>query len=160
MPDQQTEADLATVARQAASHAAHEHEFGPSYPWEAAQLADAVLAAADQAAAGEAQTDQMVAIHQMIGAAVRYQDNKYGPFAATIAGVRLAIACLEDELDEVKGAWRSERSPKRGTRAWAATTSEVMDVLAIAVRLLRDMGVGDWTSVAAGAGTPGDEASA
>lgn len=86
--------------------------------------------------------DQMTEIHRMIEVAVGYQDGKYGSFASDVAGVRLAVACLEDEVAEVKDAWRSERKPKRGTRAWAATTSEVMDVVAVGVRLLRDMGVG------------------
>jgi hypothetical protein len=84
----------------------------------------------------------MIEIHRMIDVAVNYQDSRYGPFTRDIPGVRLALACLEDEMDEAKQAWRSDRKPKPGTEGWAATTSEVMDIVAVGVRLLRDMGVG------------------
>jgi hypothetical protein len=81
-------------------------------------------------------------IHRLIDVAVGFQDRRYGPFTADVGGVRLGLACLEDEIDEAKHAWRAERKPKRGTKAWAETTAEVMDVVAVGVRLLRDMGVG------------------
>jgi NTP pyrophosphatase (non-canonical NTP hydrolase) len=89
---------------------------------------------------GEGQ--QAAEIHRMIDVCVQYQDGRYGPFTMDVGGVRLALACLEDEITEAKDAWRSERKPKPGTKAWAHTTSEVMDVLVVAFRLLRDMGVG------------------
>ena len=82
-------------------------------------------------------------ILRMLRLAVDHQDRRYGPFTPDVSGVRLALACLEDEVDEAKDAWRSERKPRRGTKAWATTTAEVMDVAAVSVRLLRDMGVGE-----------------
>lgn len=87
-------------------------------------------------------SDQMPELHRMIDIAVSYQDRKYGSFSRDVPGIRLGLAVLDDELREALAEWRSERKPKRGTRAWAATTAEVMDVVAVGVRLLRDMGVG------------------
>jgi NTP pyrophosphatase (non-canonical NTP hydrolase) len=82
--------------------------------------------------------DQLAEIHRLIDAAVRYQDRRYGSFGSDVAGVRLALACLQDELAEALDAWRTERRSPH----WGATGSEVMDVVAVAVRLLRDIGVG------------------
>jgi hypothetical protein len=63
------------------------------------------------------------------------QDEKHGPFEGTILGrSRLAIACLEDEVEEAREAWRSER---KGL-LWEATREEVLQVAAVAIRALRD----------------------
>ncbi len=63
------------------------------------------------------------------------QDDKHGPFEGTILGrSRLAIACLEDEVLEVREAWQDER----GALGWEATRAEVLQVAAVAIRTLRD----------------------
>jgi hypothetical protein len=63
------------------------------------------------------------------------QDEKHGPFEGTILGrSRLALACLEDEVEEARDAWRSER---KGL-LWEATREEVVQVAAVAIRTLRD----------------------
>ncbi len=68
-------------------------------------------------------------------AEVARQDDKHGPFEGTILGrSRLALACLEDEVDEATVAWRSERTALN----WTATRGEVLQVAAVAVRTLRD----------------------
>lgn len=65
------------------------------------------------------------------------QDDKHGPFdrATSVASVRLAIACLEDEIKETKKAWRKERKAPH----WNRTCDEALDVAAIAFRILRDI---------------------
>ena len=81
-------------------------------------------------------------LHKMLDLAVQYQDRKYGPFTPDVPGVRLALAVMRDETKEALDAWREERDPKPGTKAWALTAEETMQVAAICFRLLRDMGVG------------------
>ena len=65
------------------------------------------------------------------------QDAKHGRFTATSAlGVsRLAIACLEDEIQEVKDAWRAERKEPH----WRQTKAELIQVAAVAMRAIRDL---------------------
>ena len=65
------------------------------------------------------------------------QDAKHAWFSATTAlgRSRLAIACLEDEIIEVKDAWRSERR----VDGWAHTEEELLQVAAVAMRALRDL---------------------
>lgn len=66
---------------------------------------------------------------------VARQDEKHGPFQGTVLGrARLAIACLEDEVREVRESWRRER----GEAAWDATREEMLQVAAVAIRALRD----------------------
>ena len=68
-------------------------------------------------------------------AEIARQDAKHGPFEGTILGrSRLAIACLEDEVQEVRDAWRAERK----ATTWEATREEVLQVAAVAMRALRD----------------------
>lgn len=73
-------------------------------------------------------------VYQLM-AEVERQDAKHGPFEGTVLGrSRLAIACLEDEIREVREAWRSERK----SLDWDETRAEVMQVAAVAIRTLRD----------------------
>ena len=66
---------------------------------------------------------------------VKRQDAKHGPFQGTDLGrTRLALACLEDEVDEAKQAWRDERKEP----GWSETRREVLQVAAVAFRALRD----------------------
>lgn len=63
------------------------------------------------------------------------QDEKHGPFEGTKLGrSRLALARLEDEVQEAKDAWRSEREGL----LWERTRDEVLQVAAVAMRALRD----------------------
>ena len=65
------------------------------------------------------------------------QDSKHGPFTGVTAlgRSRLAIACLEDEVAEVKDAWREERKAD----GWPKTEEELLQVAAVAMRALRDL---------------------
>lgn len=68
-------------------------------------------------------------------AEVERQDHKHGPFEGTQLGrSRLAIACLEDEVEEARNAWRDERK----ALDWEETRTEVLQVAAVALRALRD----------------------
>jgi hypothetical protein len=77
-------------------------------------------------------------IHPVIYALIEEvdrQDAKHGPFEGTTLGrSRLAIACLEDEVEEAREAWRSERK----ALTWDETRAEVLQVAAVAIRTLRD----------------------
>lgn len=77
---------------------------------------------------------------------VNEQERKYGPFEPTVAGVRLAVAVLEDETLEVLDAWRKERRLlqlpplSRGQlneEAWKKVRTETIQVAAVALRLVR-----------------------
>lgn len=64
---------------------------------------------------------------------VARQDANYGPFSDDAASVRLAIACLEDEVREVLDAWdKWKRRPD-----WVLVRSEAIQVAALASRLAR-----------------------
>lgn len=71
------------------------------------------------------------------------QDQKHGPFQGTRLGrSRLALACLQDELQEALQAWRDERkSPE-----WDEARVEVLQVAAVAMRALRDAFANDDTA--------------
>lgn len=62
------------------------------------------------------------------------QDGEYGRFASTIAGLRLGVACLEDEVREMREAWREGRHAS----SWSDLRDEALQVAAIAMRLYRD----------------------
>lgn len=75
---------------------------------------------------------------------VRRQDEKHGSFKGFPGGsqsggkngaARLAIACLEDEVEEAKQAWRSER----GYPTFVHTREELLQVAACAMRAVRDL---------------------
>ena len=72
-----------------------------------------------------------------LAAEIDRQDRKHGGFSAMTAlgRSRLAIACLEDEVQEVKGAWRQERR----IDGWPHTEEELLQVAAVAMRALRDL---------------------
>lgn len=67
---------------------------------------------------------------------IERQDEKHGRFegASELGRSRLALACLEDEVQEAIDAWRGER----GANGWPETREEVLQVAAVAVRALRD----------------------
>jgi hypothetical protein len=54
-------------------------------------------------------------------------------WTATRNGLRLGLAALEDETAEALAAWRDDRRRD----GWAETRDEVLDVAAVAFRLLR-----------------------
>lgn len=65
---------------------------------------------------------------------MRHQERKYGPFGDDVAGMRLGLAVLADELAEALESWRSERR----VDGWPETHVEVMQLAAVACRLLID----------------------
>ena len=65
------------------------------------------------------------------------QDEKYAPFGSDVATVRLAIACMEDEVREVRQAWQEwHQRPD-----WFNVRTEAVQLAAVALRLVRDIGV-------------------
>ena len=65
------------------------------------------------------------------------QDKKYAPFTSDVATVRLAIACMEDEVREVREAWQEwHQRPD-----WLNVRTEATQLAAVALRLVRDIGV-------------------
>jgi siroheme synthase (precorrin-2 oxidase/ferrochelatase) len=68
-------------------------------------------------------------------AEIKRQDEKHGTFEGSVLGrSRLAIACIEDEVEEVRLAWLAERRAPN----WDKTREEVLQVAAVAIRALRD----------------------
>ncbi len=66
---------------------------------------------------------------------IESQDAKHGPYQGTVLGrSRLALATLEDEVEEAKDAWRNERK----IDGWPETRREVLQIAAVAMRTLRD----------------------
>ena len=53
-------------------------------------------------------------------------------------GVRLALACMQDELDETLLAFQAEKRPIEG-RTWQQVQFELVQTVAIGLRLLRDL---------------------
>lgn len=80
-----------------------------------------------------------------------YQDVAMGGgYLPTRDSVRMAIGSIEDELCELKDAWRAERDGGsqphltcgptcHDTHAWRNTREEAIQVAAIALRLVRDL---------------------
>lgn len=66
---------------------------------------------------------------------VARQDAQYGTFDDSRGSVRLAIACMEDEIREARDEW--EKWKKRPD--WYSVREEVVQVAAIAHRLARDL---------------------
>ena len=83
------------------------------------------------------QRDELRPFFELVRREVERQRAKYGPFSDGVGGMRLAVAVLEDEVAEVRDAWRSERRASH----WGATHSEALQVAAVAVRLLVDTGL-------------------
>jgi hypothetical protein len=68
-------------------------------------------------------------------AEITRQDGKHGPFEGTRLGAsRLALACIEDELNEAYDAWRDERQ----AGVFEHTRTEVLQIAAVAIRAIRD----------------------
>lgn len=77
---------------------------------------------------------------------MRHQERVYGPFSGEIADVRLGLAVLQDELNEALESWRSERRGKgKGwSSRWPETHVELMQLAAVACRLLVDSDLPLW----------------
>lgn len=61
-------------------------------------------------------------------------------YKATYLGMRCAVALLEDEVREVRDAWRQERckcpTPECDHSTWEKTREELVQVAALALRIL------------------------
>jgi hypothetical protein len=78
--------------------------------------------------------------HEVLDEKVGRAYQKWGVNEPTIPGIRLGIACLEDEVRETLQAWeRHKRAPGPGSEKHLH--DEIWDVAAVAFRLLRDLGV-------------------
>lgn len=75
---------------------------------------------------------------------VERQDGLSTYGAAGRDDVRIALACMQDELDETLEAFQAEKRPKEG-RTWARTRSELVQAVAVGYRLLRDLESADPT---------------
>lgn len=73
-----------------------------------------------------------------LGDEIARQDHKHGTFSAEtdLGKLRLGIACLEDEVEEARNAWREERGHAR-PRGWRHTREELLQVAAVAIRCIR-----------------------
>lgn len=72
-----------------------------------------------------------------LGAEIQRQDAKHGSLnhcEYDLARLRLALAVLEDEIAEALVAYRDERS----ANGWPETRAEVLQIAAVAMRILRD----------------------
>ena len=74
---------------------------------------------------------------KLLGVTMDHQERMYGPFENDVAGARLGLAALTDELAEALEAWREER----WTDGWPEMHVEVMQLAAVACRLLMDTGL-------------------
>ena len=66
------------------------------------------------------------------------QDAKHGPTfnaASELGQVRLGVACLEDEVNETRDAWREDLR----SGDWSHTREEALQVAALALRLVRQI---------------------
>lgn len=68
---------------------------------------------------------------------VAKQDSNYGSFGTTAPEVLLALACLDEELEEAKQQWRDWKSRPD----WFGLRKEAVQIAAIALRLIRDVEV-------------------
>jgi len=65
------------------------------------------------------------------------QDRMYGTWGSSSAQVRLAIACMDDEVQEALVEWQRYRA----TTDWLSVRAEALQVAAVAMRLVRDLEV-------------------
>jgi hypothetical protein len=73
------------------------------------------------------------AVARAVAKEIARQDEEYGPFADDAASVRLAIACLEDEVAEALEEWNKwKRRPD-----WFGLRQEAIQIAAVASRLAR-----------------------
>lgn len=87
---------------------------------------------------------------------IEKQENRYGRFdAEDVSSVRLAIAAMQDELDETLEMWRVERRARQHidpdiaslmgaetttrARAWHATRDELEQLVCVGLRLLLEL---------------------
>jgi hypothetical protein len=69
----------------------------------------------------------------LVGEVAR-QDARYGPFPPTVAGLRLAVACRQDETGEtLQARWAGRQA------GWEALRSEALQAAAVAIRLVRSL---------------------
>lgn len=68
---------------------------------------------------------------------IERQDRMFGPFDSTAGSVRLAVACLEDEVREIRDEWQKWK--KRPD--WYSVRAEAIQLAAVAARLARDVEV-------------------
>lgn len=87
-----------------------------------------------------ASRDVALKLDERVAAEIRRQDG-VSTYGVDRDGVRLALACLEDEVDEALEAFQAEKRPIEG-RTWSATQGEVVQAVAIGLRLLRDLAAG------------------
>jgi hypothetical protein len=76
-------------------------------------------------------------LDERVAAEIRRQD-RVSTITTDRDGVRLALACLQDEVAESVEAFQVEKRPQEG-RTWALTEGEVVQVAAVALRLLREL---------------------
>jgi hypothetical protein len=81
--------------------------------------------------------DTRVPLWGLLDATMNHQERFYGPFVNDVAGARLALAVLADELAEALEAWREERRQDD----WSTMHVEVLQLAAVACRLLMDTGL-------------------
>lgn len=74
---------------------------------------------------------------RLLNATMNHQERMYGPFTRDVAGMRLGLAVLADELAEALEGWREERRQDD----WPETHVELMQLAAVACRLLMDTGL-------------------
>lgn len=76
-------------------------------------------------------------IAEELSAEVSRQDALYGPFGGQmpVGRLRLGVAVLQDECDEVLEAWAADRK----TGDWSHTREESLQVAAVAMRLVRQI---------------------
>jgi hypothetical protein len=74
---------------------------------------------------------------RLLNTTMDHQERMYGMFKNDVAGMRLGLAVAADELAETLQAWRDERRED----GWPETHVELMQLAAIACRLLMDSGL-------------------
>lgn len=85
----------------------------------------------------DAGAPRIVALDARVAAEVRRQD-AVSTYGTDRDGVRLALACLQDEVAEALDAFQRDKRPIEG-RTWQQTQDEVVQAVAIGLRLLRDL---------------------
>lgn len=83
--------------------------------------------------------DRLQNVVELVVEEVKRQDSRFGRFGHERKDVRLAIACLEDEVREAFQAFEGDRRDQDLGPRWAYTQGEVTQVAAIAIRLVYDI---------------------
>jgi hypothetical protein len=73
---------------------------------------------------------------ERVRAEVARQDDRWGEFENRRPSIRLAFACLEDEVDEARRAYEADRHDDFCGLGFSDTQAELVQVAAIALRLL------------------------